>query len=353
MTIAILSIISGADTWNDIEDWGNAKKEWLSGFLELPNGIPSHDTFNRMFSMIKPEQFHESFTEWVKAVTEKVEGVVAIDGKTIRRSRDDAKGKRAIHVVSAWATRNSLVLGQYKVEEKSNELTAIPELLKLLEIEGCIVTIDAMGTQTKIGETIISCEADYVLEVKENQHQLFEDISLYFKEEVQQQTKKVLAEKGQYYKEYCGEHGRVEEREYYVEHDIEWLEQKKNWKGMHGIGMCHTRIERNEEMTESYSYAIFSREGMTAEDFGKAKRNHWRIENSLHWVLDIAYREDESRARNGNSAENLNILRHMTLNMLKQEKTCKRGIAGKRKNCGWNNEYLLKVLNTADAENFE
>ncbi|MFV0342367.1 MAG: ISAs1 family transposase [Anaerocolumna sp.] len=350
MTVAILAVISGADTWDDIEDFGIAKKEWLASFLELPNGIPSHDTFNRIFSMIKPEQFHEAFIEWVKAITEKVEGVVAIDGKTVRRSLDDAKGKCAIHVVSAWAASNNLVLGQYKVDEKSNEITAIPELLKQLEIKGCIVTIDAMGTQTKIAETIVGCEADYILQVKENQPQLYEDISLYFREDVLSKSKKVLVEKGRYYKEYSGEHGRIEEREYYVEHKIDWMEQKKNWKGLQGIAMCHAKIEKQGKITESYSYAIFSREKMTAEEFGKSKRSHWKIENSLHWVLDIAYREDESRARNGNSAENLNILRHMTLNMLKQEKTSKRGIAGKRKNCGWNNEYLLKVLNTADAE---
>lgn len=349
MAIAILSVISGADTWDDMENWGHAKKEWLESFLELPNGIPSHDTFNRVFSMIKPEQFHKAFTEWVEAVMGKIEGVVAIDGKTVRRSMDGSSGKRAIHVVSAWAVESGIVLGQCRTEEKSNEITAIPELLKQLELKGCIVTMDAMGTQTKIAETIISREADYILQVKENQPRLYEDISLYFKGEAELAGKKAMAEKGCYYKEYSGEHGRIEEREYYVEHDIEWMEEKKDWKGIQGIGMCHTKVEKGGETTESYSYAIFSKKGMSAEEFGKGKRNHWKIENSLHWVLDIAYREDESRARKGNSAENLNILRQMTLNMLKQEKTCKRGIAGKRKICGWDNEYLLKVLNSADA----
>ena len=351
MTIAILSVISGADTWDDMEDWGIAKKEWLETFLELPNGIPSHDTFNRVFSLINPEQFHEAFIEWVKNITGKIEGVVAVDGKTVRRSRDMSGGKRAIHVVSAWACENRVVLGQYKVDEKSNEITAIPELLKQLEIKGCIVTIDAMGTQAKIAETIVKCEADYILQVKENQQQLFEDISLYFQEEILTKSKKELEENGCYYKEYSGEHGRIEEREYYVVHDIEWLEQKKKWKNLNGIGMCHTKVEKNGEVTESCSYAIFSRKKMTAKEFGKGKRAHWGIENSLHWVLDIAYREDESRARNGYSAENLNILRQLTLNMLKQEKSSKRGIAGKRKNCGWDNAYLLKVLNTVGVKN--
>ena len=203
MAIAILATISGADTWDDMEDWGNAKAEWLSTFLELPNGIPSHDTFNRIFSLIDPEQFHKAFTDWVKAVAEKVEGVVAIDGKTVRRSKDLPNGKQAIHVVSAWAVKNSLVLGQYKTEEKSNEITAIPELLKQLDIKGCIVTIDAMGTQKKIAEDIVSKEADYILSLKENQPLLYENVSLYFQTEVLEKEKKELMECGQYYKEYC------------------------------------------------------------------------------------------------------------------------------------------------------
>lgn len=353
MAIAILSTISGADTWDDMEDWGKAKKEWLSGFLELPNGIPSHDTFNRLFSMIDPDQFHKAFIEWVKAVTEKIEGVVAIDGKTIRRSRDLSKGKRAIHVVSAWASDNGLVLGQCKTEEKSNEITAIPELLKQLDIKGCIVTIDAMGTQKKIAEQIISCEADYILSVKENQPVLYENIRLYFETEVLSKNKKELEKRGFYYKEYCKEHGRLEVREYYITNEIAWLEEKREWKGLSGLGLCISKVREGEKTTETRSYGIYSKKSMTAEEYGRSKRNHWQIENSLHWVLDIAYREDESRIRAGNSAENLNILRHMTLNMLKQEKSCKRGIAGKRKNCGWNDGYLLKVLKTLDIKKDE
>lgn len=353
MVIAILATISGADTWDDMEDWGNAKKEWLSSFLELPNGIPSHDTFNRIFSMIDPEQFHKAFIDWVRAVTEKIEGVVAIDGKTIRRSKDVTNGKRAIHVVSAWAAENNLVLGQYKTEEKSNEITAIPELLNQLDIKGCIVTIDAMGTQKKIAEEIIAGEADYILTVKENQPQLYENIRLYFETEVLTKDKKELEKGACYYKEYCKEHGRIEKREYYITTEINWLKEKKDWKGLSGLGMCISKVTEGEKTTESRSYTIYSRKEMNAEEYGKAKRSHWKIENALHWVLDIAYREDESRVRVGNSAENLNILRHMTLNMLKQEKSCKRGIAGKRKNCGWNHEYLLKVLRTLDVKKEE
>lgn len=350
MAIAILSTISGADTWDDMEDWGKAKTEWLSSFLELPNGIPSHDTFNRLFSMIDPGQFHKAFIEWVKAVTEKIEGVVAIDGKTIRRSRDLPNGKRAIHVVSAWASDNGLVLGQCKTEEKSNEITAIPELLKQLDIKGCIVTIDAMGTQKKIAEQIISSEADYILSVKENQPVLYENIRLYFETEVLSKNKKELEKSGCYYKEYNKEHGRLEVREYYITKETAWMEEKKEWKGLSGLGLCISKVTEGEKTTESRSYGIYSKKAMTAEEYGKSKRTHWQIENSLHWVLDIAYREDESRIRAGNSAENLNILRHMTLNMLKQEKSCKRGIAGKRKNCGWNDGYLLKVLKTLDIK---
>lgn len=350
MAIAILSTISGADTWDDMEDWATAKIEWLSTFLELPNGIPSHDTLNRVFSLLDPEQFHKAFIDWVKSITEKVKGVVAIDGKTVRRSKDLSNGKQAIHVVSAWAVENNLVLGQYKTDEKSNEIAAIPELLKQLDIKGCIVTIDAMGTQKKIAEKIIEKEADYILSLKENQRMFYKNVSLYFQTEVLPLAKKELEESGRYYKEYSNEHGRLEVREYYISNDIEWLEEKEEWKGLAGIGLCISKVTEGEKTTESKSYGIYSKKEMTAVEYGKAKRNHWGIENALHWVLDIAFREDESRIRAGNSAENLNILRQMALNMLKQEKTCKRGIAGKRKNCGWDNNYLLKVLNTLNVE---
>ncbi len=345
VAIAVLATLCGADTWNEIESWGNACKEWLSTFLVLKNGIPSHDTFNRVFQMIDPEEFHGVFLEWVREAVADVKGVVAIDGKTVRRSRDAKKGKKAIHVVSAWSSEHSLVLGQEKVDEKTNEINAIPELLKKLAIGGCTVTIDAMGTQKKIARQIVAKKADYILQVKGNQETLEDGISEYFEKEVFTKKKKDLEEEGAYYKDLCKDHGRIETREYYIEKNITWMKDaSKEWDGLKGIGACRSTVEENGTTTTSTSYAIFSDPEMTAEKYGKCKRSHWEVENSLHWCLDIAFNEDQSRMRSGYAAENMNVLRHMCLNMLKQEKSCRMGIKGKRKKCGWDHEYLIKVL---------
>ena len=343
--IAVTAILSGMDTWNEIEDWAYSKKEWLETFLELPGGVPSHDTINRVFQMIDPEQFHDAFFRWTKAVAGEIEGVVAIDGKTIRRSKDESKGNRPSHVVSAWACDASLVLGQLRVDEKTNEIKAIPELLELLCLKGCVVTIDAMGTQKEIAEKVIAKEADYILQVKGNQETLLEDISLYFKGEIFPHSKKGLEKEGRYWKEMSFDHGRIEIREYYVENDIEWLRKNHSgWKGLNGIGACIATVAEKGETTTAVSYSIYSQEGMGAEEYGKSKRAHWGIENSLHWVLDIGFREDESRMRAGNAAENVNVLRHIGTNLLKQEKSCRMGIASKRKKCGYDQKYLYKVL---------
>lgn len=231
--------------------------------------------------MIDPEEFHNVFLEWIQGAVSEIKGVVSIDGKTVRRSRDEKNGQKAIHVVSAWAGELSLVLGQEKVEEKSNEITAIPELLKKLSIEGCTVTIDAMGTQKKIAEQIIDKNADYVLQVKGNQETLENEISEYFETEVFPQKKKTLEEEGLYYKDICNDHGRIETREYYIEKDINWMtDALKEWKGLGGIGACQATVEENGSITTNISYAIFSDPAMTAEKYGKLKRSHWLIENS-------------------------------------------------------------------------
>ncbi len=343
--IAITAILCGMDTWNEIEDWANSKKDWLERFLELPGGIPSHDTINRVFQMMDPKKFHDAFFRWTGAVAGKIEGVVAIDGKTVRRSRDNSKENRPIHVVSAWASEASLVLGQMRVNEKTNEIKAIPELLDILCLKGCVVTIDAMGTQKDIAEKIIEKEADYILQVKGNQEKLMEDIALYFEKDMFPCKKSELEKEGRYYKEICFEHGRQETREYYVENNICWLkENHSGWKGMRGIGACISTVTERGKTTTSISYSIYSRAGMDAEEYGKSKRAHWGIENSLHWVLDIGFREDESRMRAGNAAENVNVLRHIGTNLLKQEKSCKMGIASKRKKCGYDMDYLYRVL---------
>ena len=231
LTITILATICGADTWDEIEDWGNTNLEWLKSFLVLENGIPSHDTFNRVFQMIDPKKLHEAFQTWVNGIITKLEGVVAIDGKTIRRSREEISQTKPAHIVSAWANSLSMVLGQVKVDEKSNEITAIPELLKTLSIKGCIVTIDAMGTQKAIASQIVESGAEYILSLKENQGTLYQEVSEYFEKELFPQNKGELEKAGKYYKTLCQDHGRIETREYYLENEIDWMKDAKKESG--------------------------------------------------------------------------------------------------------------------------
>ena len=270
IVIVVTAILCGMETWDEMADWAVSKEEWFRTFLELPNGIPSHDTLNRVFQTIDPEKFHESFFKWTSGILEEIKGVVAIDGKTIRRSREAASGQRPAHIVSAWATEASLVPGQTRVDEKSNEIKAIPDLLESLCLKGCIVTIDAMGTRHTIAEKIIAKEADYILQVKRNQPELYSDISLYFEKDVFPLDKKGLEEEGRYYKDICGDHGRIETREYYVANGAGWLcDLHPEWVGLQGIGACRATVEENGETTTSIRYAIYSTD-MTAEEYGKA-----------------------------------------------------------------------------------
>lgn len=341
IVIAICAVICGADTWEDIESFGESKCDWLKQFLELPNGIPSHDTFGRVFSIISPVEFQRSFLNWVKAISESIEKeVVAIDGKTSRRSYDRGKGKGAIHMVSAWATANRVVLGQVKTEDKSNEITAIPELLDILALNGCIVTIDAMGCQKAISVGIIDKGADYVLALKGNQGTLHEDIKLFFEDANETGFKGIRHD---FHETIDGDHGRIETRRYYTVSDIEWLEGKADWKGLKSIGMVESEREIGEKVTKETRYYISSLPG-NAKLFGDAVRRHWGIENSLHWVLDVVFREDECRIRKGYAAENFAVLRHIALNLVREEKSIKRGVKGKRLKAGWDNDYLGRIL---------
>jgi len=341
--IAILGVLCGEEGWVEIESFGKTKEAWLKTCLDLPNGIPSHDTFGRVFARIDPKQFEECFLNWVRSLNEKIAGVVALDGKTLRRSHDAANGKKALHMVSAWAAENRLVLAQVAVDEKSNEITAIPELLKLLALEGCIVTIDAIGTQRAIAAQIIEQNGDYALALKENQGNLYENVKDTFALARKDQFRDI---EHQFYETIEKDHGRLEIRKHWIIDDLEqltYLDQEGKWKGLQAIGMVVSERRIGLEVTTETRYYLlsFARE---VQRFAISIRSHWGIENSVHWVLDVAFREDESRIRTGHADHNLAVLRHLALNLLRQEKTAKMGIKAKRLKAGWGNDYLLKVL---------
>lgn len=340
MVIAICGIICGADDWMSIEAFGKAKNGWLKKFLELPGGIPSHDTFGRIFSLIEPKHFQEAFLSWVRAVA-KVSGgeIIPIDGETLRHSPASKSGKAAIHMVSAWATENRLVLGQVKTEEKSNEINAISELLRLLDVKGCIVTIDAMGCQKKIVAQIIEQGGDYVLGLKGNQGSLLAAVEKKF---AQAGEKDLNGPEFDFFQTEEKGHGRHEIRSHFTTHFIDNPISRK-WMGLKTIGIVVSERHVNGQKSEECRYYISSLENK-AELFAKAVRAHWGMENSLHWVLDIAFREDESRVRKGHAPKNLAVLRHLALNLIRQEKTAKLGVKNKRLKAGWDNAYLANIL---------
>jgi len=347
VALAIMGTICGADGWVEIEQFGRQKQEWLSQYLELPNGIPSHDTFGRVFSQIDPEEFQACFMNWVKVLQEITQGqVIGVDGKQMRGSQDQRNGKRAIYMVSAWAEKNHLVLGQRKVAEKSNEITAIPELLHLLEIKGCIVTIDAIGTQTKIAKQIIEAECDYLLAVKHNQGKLYRDLEMLFSYDQQHGFQNTPYD---YAKEVKKGHGRIDVRECWTTSDPEYLasvSSAQKWTGLQSLVMIiRRRIIDGEETVKTRFYISSLPEN--ARQILKATRQHWSIENCLHWVLDVAFNEDRSRVRKDHAPANLAVLRHMAINLLKKETTAKGGIKAKRLQAGWNEDYLIKVLSGA------
>jgi predicted transposase YbfD/YdcC len=343
LVIAICAVVAGADNWADVEAFGKAKREWFQTFLELPNGIPSHDTFTRVFARLDPEQFQRGFVRWVTTVCERIGGqVIAIDGKVLRRSHDHGIGQAAIDMVSAWAVANRLVLGQVKVAEKSNEITAIPHLLEALEISGCIVTIDAMGCQTEIAQTIVAHDADYVLALKDNQGQLYEDVQLLFNDLETSQSQTYACD---YAKPVEKGHGRIEIRECWAISDPEILCHRRGferWANLQTVSRIRAQRWIGDEKSCEDRYHIASLTG--AQRVLGTVRSHWGIENELHWTLDIAFDEDRCRVRKDHGPENLAVLRHLALNLLKQEKTVRRSIKGKRLLAGWKDEYLLKVL---------
>lgn len=344
VVIAICGVICGADTWVDIAEFGLAKQEWFQQFLQLPNGIPSHDTFGRVFARLDPEQLQGCLLAWAAALREASGGkLVALDGKTLRRSHDRASGKSALHLVSAWATENHLMLGQQKVAGHSNEITALPALLGMLALEGCTVTIDAMGTQKEIAGRVKERGAEYVLALKGNQGRLYEEVRESF---TLAQQEGFLGINHDRYETVNGGHGRIERRRYWTIWDLEhiaYLDPGGEWAGLRSIGMVEAERRVGEKVTRERRYYLSSLAGQ-AQEFAEAVRGHWGIENGLHWVLDVAFREDDSRVRTGNAPENLALLRRIALTLLHQEKTAKVGIKAKRLKAGWSEDYLLKVV---------
>jgi predicted transposase YbfD/YdcC len=350
LIIAVCTLLCAGESFNDMEDFGLAKRDWFKTFLALRNGIPSHDTFNRVFAALDPEQFLDCFLRWTQSVREAVpQEIVALDGKALRRALNQDQSVK--YIVSAWAENNGLVLGQMKVADKSNEITAVPELLRVLELSGCIVTVDAMGCQKKIAKEIIESDADYVLALKGNQETVHEEVKAFLDATLAEELgarwpgaklSKAAANMARV-ETVEKDHGRMELRRYFQSAELAWFADREKWEGLQSVGLVEAVREIHGKTTVERRYYLSSLP-LGVEAFARAVRGHWGVENKLHWVLDVCFREDQSRARTGYAAENLATLRRLALNLLRREKTKKRGIRGKQLNASWNQAYLLRLL---------
>lgn len=341
LLLTILGVICGADSWTDIELFGVSKKEELKGILSLPNGIPSHDTLGRVFSLLNPKQLEASFISWVKSLVHLSDGeLVAVDGKTLRRSHNRSTETKAIHMVSAWAADNGAVLGQLKTEEKSNEITAIPQLLSMLQLKGCTVSIDAMGCQRAIAKQIREQEAHYLLALKGNQGSLHDDVTLFLETCLDNHFQTVAYD---YAESTDKGHGRIERRQVWGTNDIDWLKKRHpHWPDLQSIGVIESSRQVGSERSSERRFFISSHHA-NAQQFLCSIRQHWEIENRLHWVLDVSFNEDQCRVRSGYAAENLSVIRHIAINLLRQESS-KISIKAKRRKAGWDSGFLRKVL---------
>jgi predicted transposase YbfD/YdcC len=339
--ITICAVICGAESWVDIENYGLAKQTWLGSFLALPNGIPSHDTFERVFARLQPVAVQQCFLNWVQAVFALGDGqLIRVDGKTLRGSYERGGKQGMIHMVSAWASEHRIVLGQRKVNDKSNEITAIPELLRVLDLQGAIVSIDAMGCQTAIAAQIVAQQADYVLALKGNQGNLHADVQQLFDHARQCNFQNIEHD---YYQTHDQDHGRQEIRQYWVMGQTESLTGAENWAQLSAIGCVESQRRIGETVTCESRYYLLS-QALEAERFADAVRGHWSIENQLHWILDVGFHEDQARSAQGHSAANLAVIRHLAVSLLSQDKTAKGGTHAKRLKAGWDDRYLLQIL---------
>jgi predicted transposase YbfD/YdcC len=343
LSIAICAIICGADGWTQVEEFAQCKEEWFKSFLSLPNGIPSHDTFGRVFSSLKPDSFEQCFLEWVNALAQKSEGrLIAIDGKTMRRSVDYASEKAAVHMVNAWCDTNKMVIGQIATETKSNEITAIPKLLELIDLDDAVVTTDAMGCQKEIAKAVIENDGDYILQLKANQTGLHKNAVTLFDECIDDNVYNIQYTVAS---ETDGGHGRVEERTLWAVSNVGFLNsEKKNWVGLKSLICVEAKRSIGDETSVEKRYYISSLTCKNPQNLLKYIRGHWGVENSLHWCLDISFADDERRIRKGYGAENFARLSRIALNLLKQQTKHKVGIKTRRLCCGWNEQYLYRVL---------
>lgn len=334
LLVSLCAVMAGCDDWEEIAAFGEAKLDFFRQVLPFETGIPSANTFRRLFEILNPVVFQECFVRWVQAMCEAVPGVVAVDGKTLRQSF--SKENKALHMVSAFCVENKMVLGQRRSDEKSNEITAIPALLAMLDIQGMTITIDAMGCQTKIAQQILDQNADYILALKGNQGGLNDDVRLWFSDPL-------ASEKSHFYQNIDKDHGRIETRSVRVSSDIEWLKARHDWPGLESIIEVASVREISGQSTSEKRFYISSLKDSPKQFLGKI-RSHWTIENSLHWTLDMVFNEDKNRSRKDHSPENFAILRHMALNLIRKNKNPKKSIKVTRKSIGWNETQFFKFL---------
>jgi predicted transposase YbfD/YdcC len=346
LTITILATMCGAQNWVEIAHWGQAKVAWLAEFLDLTQGVPSHDTFGRVFAVLDPESLQQAFVAWMNALADLSQDIVALDGKTIRRSLDRADGKGPIHVVNAWASANEIVLAQFKVDAKTNEITALPELLRMLNLTGTVVTIAAMGCQVEVARQLQAQGADYVLSLKENQPSLYrecEDLFTWLRGAHPLDQPVAFGQDEQV----DGGHGRLETRRVWSTEALEGIGSGERWPGLTSLVMVESSRQLGDEASVERRYYLSSLPGATdaaAKHLNRVIRTHWEIENRVHWVLDVAMGEDVNRTRKGESAQNLALIRKLALNLVRQEHSVNLGIAAKQKRAGWDHDYLLKIL---------